>query len=69
MTSAEIFDPSTDRWTAVGDILEPRQDGVATVLQDRSVPVQGGIASFDTEGNSRVLPPALTSVEHFYPGP
>jgi Galactose oxidase, central domain/Kelch motif len=68
VTSAEVFDPSTGRWTAAGELLEPRQEGVATALQDGSVIVLGGNASFNTQGDTPFCPAPLTSVERFYPG-
>lgn len=69
VSSAELYDPSTDRWSAVGDLLEPRKDGLAVVLQDGSVLVLGGNASFNGQGETPFCPPPLTSVERLYPGP
>ena len=66
-TSAEVFDPSADRWTAA-ELPEPRQDGVAVVLQDGSVLVLGGNASFNTQVDTPFCARPLTSVERFYPG-
>jgi Galactose oxidase, central domain/Kelch motif len=68
VTSAEVFDPSTGRWAAAGELLEPRQVGVATALEDGSVLVLGGNASFNTQVDTPFCAPPLTSVERFYPG-
>jgi len=67
--TAEVFDLSADRWTAVGDLLEPRQEGLAVALQDGSVLLLGGNASFNTEGDTPFCPQPLASVERFYPAP
>jgi alkylated DNA repair dioxygenase AlkB len=68
VSSAEVFDPSTNRWTAVGDLLEPRRDGLAIVLDDGSVLVMGGDAEFNVHGDTPFCPKPLESVERFYPG-
>lgn len=68
LSSAEVFDPSANRWTAVGDLLEPRRDGLAVALDDGSVLVLGGDAAFNVHGDTPFCPPPLTSVERFYPG-
>ena len=66
-SSAEVFDSSAGRWTAA-ELLEPRHEGVAVVLQDGSVLVLGGNASFNTQVDTPFCAPPLTSVERFYPG-
>jgi Galactose oxidase, central domain/Kelch motif len=63
VASAEIYDPSTDHWTTVGDLLEPRKDGLAVVLQDGSVLVLGGDASFNRQVETPFCPAPLVSVE------
>jgi hypothetical protein len=68
LQTTEIYDPSTDHWAAGPDLLEPRMRGNAVVLQDGSVLLLGGTASFNTEGETPYCPPPLTSVERFYPG-
>lgn len=69
LKSTEIYDPSADRWASGGELLEARKDGLAVVLQDGSVLILGGDASFNTEGETPFCPPPLTSVEHLDPGP
>jgi len=42
VASAAIFDPSTGRWSAVTDMLQPRAYAMAVTLADGSVLVAGG---------------------------
>jgi hypothetical protein len=67
VSSAEIFDPRADRWTPAGDLLEPRQNGLAVVLRDGSVLVLGGNASFNTSVSTPFCPEPLTTVERLHP--
>lgn len=41
-TFAEIFTPKTNAWTTVAPMHEPRDQGTATLLPDRTVLVAGG---------------------------
>jgi hypothetical protein len=67
VSSAEILDPAADRWTPAGDLLEPRQNGLAVGLQDGSVLVLGGDASFNIGVATPFCPEPLTTVERFHP--
>jgi hypothetical protein len=67
ISTTEVFDPATEQWTAVGDLLEPRQQGLAVSLQDGSVLMLGGNASFNTQVDVPYCPPPLTTVERYYP--
>jgi N-acetylneuraminic acid mutarotase len=42
LTSAEIYDPVTNSWTAMGDLSQARVGHVLTLLQDGRVLVNGG---------------------------
>jgi hypothetical protein len=68
LQTTEVYDPRTDRWTAGGDLLEPRRNGLAVVLQDGSVLVLGGDAELNGEGDTPFCPPPLTSTERLDPG-
>lgn len=68
LASTEIYDPVTDSWSAGPDLLAPRTDASAIVLDDGSVLILGGTDQFNTEGDTPWCPPPMTSVERFYPG-
>ena len=57
-SSAEVYDPATDSFAAVGDLGTARADHSATLLPDGQVMVAGG---FDAEGG------ALSTTEYFDP--
>ncbi len=61
LATAELYDPSTGRWTLTGDMQEARQDHAAVLLANGEVLVLGGNAS---AGASRLL----GSVELYAPG-
>lgn len=42
LTAVELFDPESDRWTTLPDLMEPRYDAEAVVLEDGSVLLLGG---------------------------
>lgn len=67
ISTTEAFDPSTERWTPAEALLEPRQHGLAISLQDGSVLLLGGNASFNTQVDVPYCPPPLTTVERYYP--
>lgn len=58
LASAEVFDPKTNRWTAVPDMAEARNGHTATLLDDGTVLVVGGAREQRTH---------LASVERFDP--
>lgn len=64
----EIFDPVTETWTAGPDLLEPRKDGHALLLEDGSVLIHGGDASFNVAGDVPWCPDPLTTTERMYLG-
>jgi hypothetical protein len=68
LATTEIYDPDADRWSAGPDLLEPRKDGHALLLEDGSVLIHGGDASFNTEGDVPWCPEPMTSAERVYLG-
>ena len=59
LDSAEIFNPQTNTFTAVGNMTSPRAFHTATLLQDGKVLIAGGVG---VDGNT-----ALNTVEIFDP--
>ena len=68
LQSTEIYDPKSDRWSPGPDLLEPRQNAQGVLLEDGSVLILGGDASFNTLGETPWCPSPLTSVERLYLG-
>jgi hypothetical protein len=68
LATTEIYDPDTNRWSAGPDLLEPRKDGHALVLEDGSVLIHGGDADFNVEGDVPWCPEPMTSAERVYLG-
>jgi hypothetical protein len=68
LATTEIYDPDANRWSAGPDLLEPRKDGHALLLEDGSVLIHGGDASFNTEGDVPWCPEPMTSAERVYLG-
>ena len=63
VSSAEIYDPVTDSFTATGSMASKRQSHTATLLGDGSVLIAGG---FDAQSVSGYTLP-LASMERFIP--
>jgi hypothetical protein len=68
LATTEIYDPASDRWSAGPDLLEPRKDGHALLLEDGSVLIHGGDASFNVSGDVPWCPEPMTSTERVYLG-
>lgn len=68
LASTEMFDPLTGVWTVGPDLLEPRKDGHALLLEDGSVLIHGGDASFNVAGDVPWCPDPMTSTERVYLG-
>jgi hypothetical protein len=68
VATTEIYDPVADAWAAGPDLLEPRKDGAALLLEDGSVLILGGDVSFNTEGDVPWCPDPMTSTERMYLG-
>ena len=69
LTSTELYDPATDRWTPGKDLLEARYGGHALALQDGSVLILGGANDFNTEGDTPWCPTPLVTTERLSPPP
>jgi hypothetical protein len=50
ISAAERYDPASDRWTVVGDMLTARRGHTATRLADGRVLIAGGITCCDATG-------------------
>jgi Galactose oxidase, central domain len=68
LASTEIFDPVTDTWGTGPDLSEPRKDGHALLLEDGSVLIFGGDASFNVAGDVPWCPDPMVSTERVYLG-
>ena len=49
-TSAEIYNPSTGKWTTTGSMVKARAEFVAVLLSSGKVLVAGGCTSYDANG-------------------
>jgi Galactose oxidase, central domain len=67
LVSTELFD-DPGVWTVSLDLLEPRKDGHAVTLDDGSVLIFGGDASFNVAGDVPWCPDPMTSTERVYLG-
>ena len=67
LISTEIYDPSTDRWAAAGDLGLARKDGRAVLLADGTVLLMGGDDSYNSQGDVPFCPDPLTTAERFDP--
>lgn len=47
--SAEVFDPDSGEWSSVGEMLSPRFEATATLLDDGRVLLAGGVGAEDGE--------------------
>lgn len=58
LASTEIYDPTTGRWSAAGDLAEARTFHTATTLPDGRVLVVGGSSGADPVGSAEIFDPA-----------
>ncbi len=65
--AVEVFDPESGRWTTMPDLLQPRYDAEAVVLDDGSVLLMGGYEDFNVHGDTPWCGTPMTSVERFRP--
>lgn len=63
LTSAELYNPSTGRWTATGSMSTPRYNHTATLLANGQVLVMGGVNADGGSGSAL----SLASAELYNP--
>jgi len=61
LSSAAIFDPATDEWQVVGDMLQPRAGHTSTLLADGRVLVAGGAGNAPATASAEIFDPATGS--------
>jgi hypothetical protein len=66
-TSAEIYDPVTDSWTATTPMKSPRAAAAAATLADGSVLVAGGYSGWGPM-STPYCPHELATAERYVPG-
>jgi hypothetical protein len=64
LRSTEVFDPTTESWTATGDMVEPRAEHTATLLPDGKVLLAGGYYGFQPTGFG--LPDGTIAIAELY---
>lgn len=63
LTVTEIFDPTTNAWSKLGNLKEPRQHGQLVTIGDRDVLLVGGDHDFNTASDVPWCPAPLTTTE------
>ena len=58
LTSAELYNPATRRWSLTGSMSDGRWGGTATLLQNGEVLVAGGSDQFTTIATAELFNPA-----------
>lgn len=58
LNRAEVFDPGSGRWSAVGDLTTPRSQHSAVVLPDGRVLITGGLNGGTTLASAELFDPA-----------
>jgi len=67
LSSAELYDPATNTWTATGDMSMPRGYHTATLLADGRVLIAGGLSNSDGLSSADANDLAPTSAEIYDP--